>query len=251
MIFMLLFFSDEKAIAAMTPAEQTRLVEAHVAYNHDFLQKRCEVLATRALQPTATAVTVAPDGRRPGPAAVLDRPLTGFYLIDCADAEEAAELAAGYPMPPGLGAIEVRPVMQEWDYAPSVDTSASPDAVWRCYRDVDSWPAWKHDVVKMELDGPFESGTSGRLFVTGQPAMPYRLVSVDPGHGYASEIDVAPGIALHVEHRVTARDGGSRITVRAKVPRAALDVHGHEFSPRLNEGIRRTLAALAARTATA
>lgn len=250
MIFMLLFHSDEKAIAAMTPAEQNRLIEAHVAYNHDFLQKRCEVLATRALQPSVTAVTVRP-GREtvvsPGPAQVTDRPLVGFYLIDCAGADEAVELASGYPMPEGLGSIEVRAVMQEWDYAPSVDTTAPPAAVWRRYSDVAGWPSWKHGIERVELDGPFQTGTTGRLVAEGQPPMAYRIVSAAPNRGYVSETELAEGIFLRIEHSLAALpDGGTRITHRVKVPRAALDVYGHDFSPRLNEGIRLTLAALSA-----
>jgi hypothetical protein len=248
MIFMLLFYSDEKAIGAMAPAEQNRLIEAHVAYNHDFLQQRCQVLATRALQPSFTATTVGPDGVTPGPAYVSDRPLTGFYLVDCADAAEAVELAGAYPMPPGLGSIEVRPVMQEWDYAPSADTAHPPAAVWRVYADVAAWPAWKHDVERVDLDGPFAAGTTGRLHVRGQAPMPYRIVSATPDLEYVSETEVAPGIVLQIAHTLVRQPGGgTRITHRAKVPRAALDVYGHDFSPRFNEGLRRTLAALTAR----
>jgi hypothetical protein len=247
-IFMLLFYSDEKAIAAMSPAERNRLVEAHVAYDHDFLRKRCTMLANRALQPSFTAMTVSPDGVTPGPAVLTDPPLTGFYLIDCADADEAVELARGYPMPDGLGRIEVRAVIQEWDYAPTVETAAPPEAVWRQYVDVASWPAWKHAIERAELDGPFVAGATGRLVVTGRPPMPYRIVSATSGQGYVSETELGEGIALRIEHMLVALPGGgTRITHRANVPRAALDLLGHEFSPALNDGIRRTLRSLSQR----
>ncbi|MEV0284882.1 YciI family protein [Kribbella sp. NPDC050820] len=245
---MLLFYSDEKAIAAMSATERNRLIEAHVAYDHDFLRKRCTMLANRALQPSGTATTVGPRGVTPGPAVVTDPPLTGFYLIDCADQAEAIELAGGYPMPEGLGSIEVRAVIQEWDYAPSVQTTAAPDAVWHQYDDVASWPEWKHGIERVELDGPFAAGTTGRLVVTDRPAMPYRIVSADPGQGYVSETELGAGIRLRIEHVLAALPGGgTRITHRVNVPRAALDLFGHDFSPALNDGIRRTLHALTRR----
>jgi hypothetical protein len=174
--------------------------------------------------------------------------LTGFYLIDCADQAEAIELAGGYPMPEGLGSIEVRAVIQEWDYAPSVQTTAAPDAVWRQYDDVASWPEWKHGIERVELDGTLAAGATGHLVVTGRPAMPYRIVSADPGRGYVSETELGEGVLLRIEHVLAELPGGgTRITHRVNVPRAALDLFGHDFSPALNDGIRRTLHALAQR----
>ncbi|MEZ0067830.1 hypothetical protein ABIA32_003846 [Streptacidiphilus sp. MAP12-20] len=70
----------------------------------------------KALAPTATATVVRVLGARGGEVVVSDGPyaetkeaLTGFYLLDCADLDEAVALAAKIP---GAwhGAIEVRPV---------------------------------------------------------------------------------------------------------------------------------------------
>jgi hypothetical protein len=236
----------------MTPQDMSRLVEGHVSYDFDFLYKRCNVLAERWLQPSATAVTVRPEAGEmvatPGPVQPTDRPLTCFYLIECADLAEAVELASGYPMPDGLGSIEVRPVTQGWDYAPTIDTEAAPSTVWRCLVDVASWPEWKHGVEKAELAGAFGAGAAGQLVVSGQPPMAYRIVTTEPERGYVSETELAGGVALRVEYSLSPRpDGGTRITLSAKVPREALDVYGFDFSPRLGEGMRGTLAALAAR----
>jgi hypothetical protein len=74
------------------------------------------VVGGKALAPTATATTVRVLGARGGEVVVSDGPyaetkeaLTGFYLLDCADLDEAVALAAKIP---GAwhGAIEVRPV---------------------------------------------------------------------------------------------------------------------------------------------
>jgi hypothetical protein len=70
-----------------------------------------------ALYPTATATTVrVPDGKggdpivSDGPYAETKEALTGYYLIEAEDLEEAVRIAAEIPAAWG-GAVEVRPVI--------------------------------------------------------------------------------------------------------------------------------------------
>jgi hypothetical protein len=70
-----------------------------------------------ALYPTATATVVRVIGARGGEIVVSDGPyaetkevLTGFYLLECADLDEAIALAAQIPSA-WQGAVEVRPVI--------------------------------------------------------------------------------------------------------------------------------------------
>jgi len=71
-----------------------------------------------ALYPTATATTVRVPAGKGGEALTSDGPyaetkeaLTGFYLLDCADLDEAVAIAAKMPAA-WNGAVEVRPVIQ-------------------------------------------------------------------------------------------------------------------------------------------
>jgi hypothetical protein len=71
-----------------------------------------------ALYPTATATTVrVPDGKggdvitSDGPYAETKEALTGFYVLECADLDEAIATAAKIPAA-WSGAVEVRPVVQ-------------------------------------------------------------------------------------------------------------------------------------------
>jgi hypothetical protein len=72
---------------------------------------RC--VASEALQPVDTATTVrVRDGRvsvTDGPFAETKEQLTGFYLVEAADLDEAIEIASNIP-PAQVGSIEVRPV---------------------------------------------------------------------------------------------------------------------------------------------
>lgn len=71
-----------------------------------------------ALYPTATATTVRVAGGKDGDLITSDGPyaetkeaLTGFYLLECADLDEAVAVAGKIPAA-WNGAVEVRPVIQ-------------------------------------------------------------------------------------------------------------------------------------------
>ena len=72
-------------------------------------------VAGEALEPTATATSVrVRDGQvavTDGPFAETKEALGGFYLLDCADLDEAIEMAAKIPAA-ARGTIEVRPIWQ-------------------------------------------------------------------------------------------------------------------------------------------
>lgn len=251
MIFMFLFYSDERQIASMSREDRNGLVERHVSYNHDVLEQHATVLATRGLEPSHMAHTVRPrEGEitvRRGPYAQGRESLAGFYLVECRDTEHALELARMYPMPAGLGCIEVRPVMQSWDYAPNVDTSAAPETVWRVCADVERWPSWQSDVVEVRLDGPLRTGATGTISRIDRVAAPLRIVSAAEGQGYVSELELAPGVSLRTEHELQPLpDGGTRIVHHCTVPRALLDTFGLDFAPALYAQMQQTLKALAA-----
>lgn len=250
MIVMISFLADERRLAALDRDGRNGLVERHVHFNHEVLEKRAVVLATRGLQPAAAAVTIRPSPHGPSVIQGSDAPdgysFIGFYLVDCDSMEQAVELASCYPMPEGLGHIEVRPAMQAWDYGPSVEVAADRAAVWQVYADVARWPSWQAGVERVDLDGGLRTGASGTLTLVGQPGLPFRIVSATAGEGYVSETEVAPGQQLRVEHVLAALPGGrTRVTHQAMVPRAALDRFGLEFGPRFYDDLRSSLGRLA------
>jgi hypothetical protein len=71
-----------------------------------------------ALYPTPTATTVRVEGGKGGDVLTTDGPfaetkevLTGFYLLECADLDEAVKVAATIPAAWQGGTVEVRPVI--------------------------------------------------------------------------------------------------------------------------------------------
>jgi hypothetical protein len=73
-------------------------------------------LAGDALQPSATATLVRSNGggtplSTDGPFAETKEQLAGFYILECADLDEAIEWAAKIPAA-GDGGVEVRPIRE-------------------------------------------------------------------------------------------------------------------------------------------
>ncbi|MDX2151907.1 MAG: YciI family protein [Bryobacteraceae bacterium] len=83
-----------------------------VAYDNE-LRDRGRCLASEALEPAASAVTVRVRAGRvtvsDGPFAETKETLAGFYLVEAADLNEAIQLAAAIPAA-CTGSVEVRPV---------------------------------------------------------------------------------------------------------------------------------------------
>ena len=106
MRFLFLVHGDSDAEAAMTADERRAIVGAHMAYA-DMLRERGVHVLGEAL--TGDAATVRP-GAAPivtdGPFADTKEGVGGFYVVDCANREEALELAGHIPESPGV-AVEV------------------------------------------------------------------------------------------------------------------------------------------------
>jgi hypothetical protein len=79
------------------------------------LRERAVWIANGALHPVESATTVrVRDGETTvtdGPFAVTKEILGGYYLVDCADLDEALAIAARIPMA-RYGSVEVRPVVE-------------------------------------------------------------------------------------------------------------------------------------------
>jgi hypothetical protein len=107
MKYLCLVYGEENEIGTMNDDEC-------MAYDQA-LRNEGKCLASEALQPAHTAVTVRVRNRKvsvkDGPFAETKELLAGFYLVDAANMDEAIQLAAQIP-PASVGTIEVRPVRE-------------------------------------------------------------------------------------------------------------------------------------------
>ncbi|MBC8161878.1 MAG: YciI family protein [Roseiflexaceae bacterium] len=113
MKYLILIYGNEAAEAAMTQAEQQASWGAHLAYAHE-LRAQGVMTGGEALMPTSAATSVKVRGGQTltthGPFAETAEQLGGFYVVDCANLDDALAWAAKNPSAQH-GTIEVRPVM--------------------------------------------------------------------------------------------------------------------------------------------
>ncbi len=113
MQYLLLIYTPETVEAAMTPAEQETYMAGYFAFTKAVDEAKV-IVAGEALQPTATATTVrVRDGQTvltDGPFAETKEQLGGYYLLDCANLDQAIQWAVQIP---GVahGCVEIRPIM--------------------------------------------------------------------------------------------------------------------------------------------
>lgn len=113
MRYMLLIYGDEAAEAALNEQERQAEFMAHIAYAQE-LREKGVMVAGDPLLPTSTATSVRLRDGRPitthGPFAETAEQLGGYYLIECANLDEALEWAKKNPSA-ATGTVEVRPVV--------------------------------------------------------------------------------------------------------------------------------------------
>jgi uncharacterized protein YndB with AHSA1/START domain len=89
----------------------------------------------------------------------------------------------------------------------SVETTASPQAVWKIWSDPPTWQEWNPDVQSMTLNGPFAAGTTGTM-KTKQGRRQIQLTEVVPGHSFRLETTVIPLSRFAFECQVAAGPAG-------------------------------------------
>jgi hypothetical protein len=116
MRYMLLVYSKEANMAAMSQEEAEKITAGHWAVMEE-TAKRGIFRGAEPLKPTASATTVRIQNGKPfitdGPFAETKEQLAGYYVLDCKDLDEAILWASKIPThcKGGDGCIEIRPII--------------------------------------------------------------------------------------------------------------------------------------------
>lgn len=70
-------------------------------------------------------------------------------------------------------------------FAHTVDTSASPEAIWALWTNVDSWGEWDSGLRRARIDGELGLGTRGRLVPKRGFPSRFEISEWAPGEAYA------------------------------------------------------------------
>jgi hypothetical protein len=113
MKYLCLVYFQEDALDAMNGPKRDALTREALDYI-DELRRRGQLMATEALQPVQTAVSIRIRNGRfsstDGPFAETKEQLGGFVLIEAIDLNDALQVVARNPLA-RFGTIEVRPIM--------------------------------------------------------------------------------------------------------------------------------------------
>jgi uncharacterized protein YndB with AHSA1/START domain len=135
--------------------------------------------------------------------------------------------------------------IEMWEYEHSVQTSAAPEAVWRQWSDMATWPAWNDGIETITVDGPFAVGTTFTMTPPGEEPISMRLVEIVPGEVFTDEMDAGDFVVTTV-HRLEPAAGGTRIIYRTEITGPAADQVGPELGPAITADFPDVLAKLAA-----
>jgi hypothetical protein len=113
MKYLCTIYGDESGWNDVTPEQMSEVMDAYFAFGRDAEQAGV-LVAGEGLERTSSATTVrVRDGERvlsDGPFAETKEQLGGFYLLECANLDEAIDWAGRIPGA-ATGSVEVRPVM--------------------------------------------------------------------------------------------------------------------------------------------
>jgi hypothetical protein len=143
--------------------------------------------------------------------------------------------------------ISVQTISQEerlmWTTEHSIETTASADAIWRLWADVERWPEWNRDIERIVLEGPFAAGSTIAMTPHGQDTVELRIAEAVDGEMFVDEADVG-GTVVRTTHRIDRLDGGRvRVVYRLDADGPAAE----QIGPAISADFPETIAALAER----
>ncbi|MGA7913550.1 MAG: SRPBCC family protein [Candidatus Dormiibacterota bacterium] len=133
------------------------------------------------------------------------------------------------------------------EYGTSVETTASPENVWRIWSDMSTWGDWNPNVSSMDWQGGFTSGTAGVMNTRAGQHHKMHLLDVQPGRSFALETSVVPGTRFRFNCRVEPVDGKTKVSQTVEVKGPLGPVMGGMMGPQVSKEFGTLLENLARR----
>jgi hypothetical protein len=137
-----------------------------------------------------------------------------------------------------------------WHAEHTLETSAEPERVWDCLESVSQWSDWNEDVDWAELAGPFSAGARGRVKISGQGTLNFRLDQVDANKSFVTLVSL-PLAEIRRTHAQEASSMGTRLTQRIEITGPLAWFYSLTRGERLRETLAPSLRTLARKAASA
>lgn len=132
-----------------------------------------------------------------------------------------------------------------WEYEHSIETSATPEAIWRLWADVENWGTWNSEIEKIEMNGPFEAGTQITMTPPGDDPVLLRIAEAVEDELFVDEARF-DGLLLRTIHRIDRIDPNRiRVAYRMEITGTGADEAGPQIGPGITADWPETMASLA------
>ncbi|MDJ0343613.1 SRPBCC family protein [Streptomyces sp. H10-C2] len=133
-----------------------------------------------------------------------------------------------------------------WEYEHSIETTATPQAIWRLWADVENWGTWNAEIEKVEISGPFAAGAQISMTPPGDDPVLLRVAEAVEGERFIDEARFDE-LLLRTIHRIEPV-GPNRIRVvyRMEITGTGADEAGPQIGPGITADWPDTMASLVA-----
>jgi len=132
-------------------------------------------------------------------------------------------------------------------YGTSVESTASPDKVWKIWSDMSTWGEWNPNVSTMDWEGGFQSGTTGVMKTRAGQHHKMKLLDVVPGRSFALETSVVPLTTFRFNCRIGSEGGKTTVGQWVEVKGPLGSVLGGMMGPQVSKEFGTLLSTLAKR----
>ncbi|HEV2028496.1 MAG TPA: SRPBCC family protein [Candidatus Dormibacteraeota bacterium] len=133
------------------------------------------------------------------------------------------------------------------EYGTSVESTASPERVWKVWSDMSTWGDWNPNVSTMDWQGGFDQGTQGVMNTRAGQHHKMTLAEVQPGRFFALETGVVPGTRFRFNCRVEPSGGKTKISQMIEVKGPLGPILQGMLGPQVSKEFGTLLANLAKR----
>ncbi len=102
-----------------------------------------------------------------------------------------------------------------WHVQHTLETTTSPESIWRCWMDVAGWPGWDEGLEWATIQGPVTVGSSGAIKWCGGERVPFRVVELVEGRSFTCLVRTL-GSNLIFVHSLEPSSLGTKLTHRVE-----------------------------------
>lgn len=127
-----------------------------------------------------------------------------------------------------------------WVGEHSAETSAAPETIWALWADVEGWGGWNPDIEKIELRGPFATGTRLSMVPLGQEAVELRIAEVVENELFVDEAEFGETVIRTIHRLDRLGEGRVNVVYRMEITGPG----GDELGPQISADFPETVASL-------